>query len=56
MSAMLEMRGICKRYDEVRANRNIDLEVPRGQILDLLGEDHTNENGLRHHESGRWYD
>src|ERR1700716_2910526 len=46
MSAMLEMRGICKRYGEVRANRNIDLEVPRGQILGLLGENGSGKTTL----------
>src|SRR5215510_3619097 len=46
MSAMLEMRGICKRYGSVRANHNIDLTVPPGQILGLLGENGSGKTTL----------
>jgi general nucleoside transport system ATP-binding protein len=46
MSAMLEMRGICKRYGTVRANRNIDLTVPEGRILGLLGENGSGKTTL----------
>jgi len=43
---MLEMRGICKRYGSVRANHNIDLTVPQGQILGLLGENGSGKTTL----------
>jgi ABC-type uncharacterized transport system ATPase subunit len=46
MSAMLEMRGICKRYGSVRANHNIDLMVPQGRILGLLGENGSGKTTL----------
>jgi general nucleoside transport system ATP-binding protein len=46
MSAMLEMRGICKRYGSVRANRNIDLTVLPGRILGLLGENGSGKTTL----------
>src|SRR5215468_4663746 len=46
MSAMLEMRGICKRYGTVQANRNIDLTVPPGRILGLLGENGSGKSTL----------
>jgi ABC-type phosphonate transport system ATPase subunit len=35
---MLEMRNIHKSYGSVRANRGIDLTVPPGRIVGLLGE------------------
>ena len=38
MAAMLEMRGITKRYGDVRANHLIDLTVQAGSIVGLLGE------------------
>jgi simple sugar transport system ATP-binding protein len=46
MSSMLEMRGICKRYGAVRANHHIDLTVPHGQILGLLGENGSGKTTL----------
>jgi general nucleoside transport system ATP-binding protein len=46
MSAMLEMGGICKRYGAVHANRNIDLTVPPGRIVGLLGENGSGKSTL----------
>ena len=46
MSAMLEIRGISKRYGSVSANRNIDLTVRPGQILGLLGENGSGKTTL----------
>jgi simple sugar transport system ATP-binding protein len=46
MPAMLEMRGIAKSYGEVRANRGIDLTVPAGWILGLLGENGSGKSTL----------
>jgi simple sugar transport system ATP-binding protein len=46
MSAMLEMRGICKRYGSVRANRHIDMTVPHGRIVGLLGENGSGKTTL----------
>jgi general nucleoside transport system ATP-binding protein len=43
---MLEMRGIYKRYGPVRANRNIDLTVPPGKIVGLLGENGSGKSTL----------
>jgi simple sugar transport system ATP-binding protein len=43
---MLEMRGICKRYGAVRANLNIDLTVPPGRIIGLLGENGSGKSTL----------
>ena len=44
--AMLEMRGVCKRYGAVQANRNVDLRVDSGQILGLLGENGSGKSTL----------
>ena len=34
----IEMRGICKNFGSVAANKNINLNVRPGEILALLGE------------------
>ncbi len=43
---MLEMRGICKSYGAVRANRNIDLTVTGRRIVGLLGENGSGKSTL----------
>ena len=43
---MLEMRGVCKRYGAVHANRNIDLTIPHGRIVGLLGENGSGKSTL----------
>ena len=43
---MLEMRGIAKSYGAVRANRGIDLTVPAGRIVGLLGENGSGKSTL----------
>jgi len=35
--AAVEVRGICKVYDDVEALRGIDLDIPRGKLTTLLG-------------------
>ena len=35
---VLQMRGITKRFGSVTANSQIDLDVYRGEILAILGE------------------
>lgn len=46
MAAMLEMRGITKRYGDVRANHLIDLTVQAGSIVGLLGENGSGKSTL----------
>ncbi len=46
MQAMLEMRGISKAYGEVQANQGIDLSVPAGAIVGLLGENGSGKSTL----------
>jgi ABC-type uncharacterized transport system ATPase subunit len=43
---MLEMRGINKRYGSIRANDGIDLTVPAGRIVGLLGENGSGKSTL----------
>jgi simple sugar transport system ATP-binding protein len=43
---MLEMRGIDKSYGAVRANQGIDLTVPAGRIVGLLGENGSGKSTL----------
>lgn len=40
------MRGICKEYGSVRANRSIDLTVADGKIVGLLGENGAGKSTL----------
>jgi simple sugar transport system ATP-binding protein len=40
------MLGISKSYGSVRANRSIDLEVPAGRIVGLLGENGSGKTTL----------
>jgi ABC-type uncharacterized transport system ATPase subunit len=44
--ALLQMRGICKAYGSVQANRDIDLDVRAGQIVGLLGENGSGKSTL----------
>lgn len=43
---MLQMRGITKRYGPVLANAGIDLDVPAGRIVGLLGENGSGKSTL----------
>lgn len=43
---MLRMEGISKAYGAVRANRDIDLVVPAGRIVGLLGENGSGKTTL----------
>ncbi|MBN2656693.1 MAG: ABC transporter ATP-binding protein [Spirochaetales bacterium] len=42
----LEMKGICKSFVGVKANRNVDLTIEKGDILGLLGENGAGKTTL----------
>ena len=48
----IEMRGICKSFGSVAANRGIGLEVRQGEILALLGENGSGKTTLMNMLSG----
>ena len=51
----LELRHITKRFGDVVANRDISLEVRRGEILSLLGENGSGTTTLMNMISGIFY-
>ena len=51
----LELRHITKRFGDVVANRDISLEVRRGEILSLLGENGSGKTTLMNIISGIYY-
>ena len=48
----IEMRGITKQFGELYANRNVDLDVRKGEILAVLGENGSGKTTLMNMLSG----
>ena len=52
---VLQMRGITKRFGSVTANSQIDLDVYRGEILAILGENGCGKTTLMNMIAGIYY-
>ncbi|SCW60553.1 simple sugar transport system ATP-binding protein [Ruminococcaceae bacterium YRB3002] len=48
----IELRGICKTFGSIKANRNINLTLKKGEILALLGENGSGKTTLMNMLSG----
>ena len=46
MSASIRLKNLCKRYGELEVLRGIDLEVPAGQTLSIIGPSGSGKSTL----------
>ena len=51
----LELRGISKAFGTIQANRNVNLELRRGEILALLGENGSGKTTLMNMVAGIYF-
>ena len=51
----LEMRGVCKTFGSIKANRNVNLDVYRGEILAVLGENGSGKTTLMNMIAGIYH-
>lgn len=51
----LQLKGISKRFGEVLANQNVDLDLRYGEILAILGENGSGKTTLMNMISGIYY-
>ncbi|MGN0790849.1 MAG: ABC transporter ATP-binding protein [Christensenellales bacterium] len=51
----IELRNITKRFGEVVANKNVSLDVKRGEILSLLGENGSGKTTLMNMIAGIYF-
>lgn len=51
----LELKGVTKKFGNVIANHNVDLQVRQGEILSILGENGSGKTTLMNMVSGIYY-
>ena len=51
----VELRNVTKRFGSVIANKDVDLEVRRGEILAILGENGSGKTTLMNMISGIYF-
>ncbi|MGN1042376.1 MAG: ABC transporter ATP-binding protein [Christensenellales bacterium] len=51
----IQLKGISKYFGEVVANKNVDLDVRRGEILSILGENGSGKTTLMNMISGIYF-
>ncbi len=51
----IELRGITKTFGDVVANKNVDLDVYRGEILSILGENGSGKTTLMNMIAGIYF-
>ena len=58
----VSLRGITKQFGRITANKNVDLDIYKGEILSLLGENGSGKttlmnmlSGIYHQDSGEIY-
>ena len=54
-SVAIELKGITKRFGEVVANKDVNLDLRRGEILSVLGENGSGKTTLMNMISGIYY-
>ena len=54
-SAIIEMRGVTKRFGEVTANDNVNLTLRSGEILSVLGENGSGKTSLMNMLAGIYF-
>lgn len=51
----VKMRGITKHFDLIKANKDVNLDIYKGEILSLLGENGSGKTTLMNMLSGIYY-